>query len=83
MTPEQIDTARDFHFGECQKIVGPRGGVTYRAEHWRRNGATQRWKRDPERFRIPIKYGLRAYSSITEAAVGFHAATDCPIEDLR
>lgn len=32
----------------------------------RRNGRTQAWKRDPSRFRIPVKAGLRAYGAITE-----------------
>ena len=36
----------------------------------RRNGATQRWKRDPTRFRIPIKMGMYAYSAITDADLG-------------
>ncbi len=32
----------------------------------RRNGRTQTWKRSPERFRIPIKYGFRFCGEITE-----------------
>lgn len=32
----------------------------------RRNGATKTWKREPNRFRIPIKYGFRGYGEITE-----------------
>lgn len=32
----------------------------------RRNGATQTWKRSPEKFRIPVKYGLYEYYNITE-----------------
>lgn len=32
----------------------------------RRNGATRTWKRDPKRFRIPVKYGFRGCSAITE-----------------
>jgi hypothetical protein len=32
----------------------------------RRNGKTQTWKRSPERFRIPVKYGLYEYGNITE-----------------
>jgi hypothetical protein len=32
----------------------------------RRNGKTQTWKRDPLRFRIPIKAGLRATGQLTE-----------------
>lgn len=30
----------------------------------RRNGATQRWKRDPNRIRIPIKHGFRGTGAI-------------------
>lgn len=31
----------------------------------RRNGETKTWKKNPERFRIPIKIGLNGYSEIT------------------
>ena len=39
--------------------------------YWRlrRNGATQRWKRDANRFRIPVKAGMYAYSEITNDTV--------------
>ena len=30
----------------------------------RRNGATRRWKTDPERVRVPVKAGLRVYDVI-------------------
>lgn len=35
--------------------------------YWRlrRNGCTKRWKRDLQRFRIPVKAGLKAYAAIT------------------
>ena len=32
----------------------------------RRNGATQRWKKDTNRIRIPFKMGLKGYGAITE-----------------
>lgn len=32
----------------------------------RANGAMKTWKRAPERFRLPIKRGLREYGAITE-----------------
>jgi hypothetical protein len=37
-------------------------------KYWRcrRNGATQTWKRDPSRFRIPVKAGLYKYWAIRE-----------------
>ena len=30
----------------------------------RRNGKTQRWVRDPARFRIPIKYGFKGCGAV-------------------
>jgi hypothetical protein len=41
--------------------------IAMRNGNWwtlRRNGETKRWKRDPERIRIPIKAGLRVYDVI-------------------
>lgn len=35
----------------------------------RRNGATKMWKRDPSRFEIPVKAGLRACARINETSV--------------
>lgn len=37
-----------------------------RHNNWRRNGATKTWKRQPDKFRIPVKYGMYSYSYITE-----------------
>lgn len=33
---------------------------------WRANGKCKTWKRNPERFQLPIKYGLYSYGYITE-----------------
>lgn len=86
---ETAMTARDFHPADsCAHgvTVGPRGGVTYpRTEDWRRNGQTQTWKREPERFSIPVKYGLRTYGRLTDAYAGdWHTgrAEDCPLGRL-
>lgn len=63
-------TARFFHHADdCAQTVtyGPRGGPVYpRTELWRRNGSTQTWKTRPAEFRVPVKYGLRSYGSLTE-----------------
>jgi len=37
---------------------------------WRRNGKTQRWKRDTLRFRIPVKHGMYFYDQITQNTQG-------------
>jgi hypothetical protein len=80
-----VDEARNFHYAPvCAKIEGPRGGVKFQVERWRRNGRTQRWKTRPGEFRIPVKFGLRTYGAITDFnQSNFHAAEDCPVEELR
>lgn len=50
---------------------------------WRRNGATQTWKRpnaqDIKRFRLPLKYGMYSYDAITEYdANKVHTDETCP-----
>lgn len=51
-----------------------------RIVHWRRNGRTQTWVTRPNEFRIPVKFGLRSYSQITEVTPGIHAASACDDE---
>lgn len=86
-------TATDFHHADdCAQSVtyGPRGGPRFpRTEEWRRNGATQTWVREPLRYRVPVKYGMRSYGSLTEsdgAPYGaWHTgrAADCELGTLR
>ena len=66
--------------GMCYRNVGPRGGVTERITRCRVTGQCQTWKREPERFRLPVKYGLRESGSIHEANASYwHIAADCPL----
>jgi hypothetical protein len=45
---------------------------------WRVNGKIKTWKRNPERFKIPVKHGLWIYSYITENNIqSFHLPEDC------
>ena len=77
ITQEQADKSTLFHQeGLPQRTCdGARG-----PQRWRRNGKTQRWKRNPERFRIPVKYGLYDYAQITnEHQSSFHALEDCTV----
>lgn len=84
VTKEQAINARhrtEFHYGECKKTVGPRGGVTTKIEIWRANGQCKTWKTRPEEFQLPIKYGLRTGSYITHRnAHEFHLASECPLD---
>jgi hypothetical protein len=77
ISQDQADTASMFHLTNpvasrrCDSVRGP--------ERWRRNGRTQRWKRDTKRFRIPIKFGLFDYGEINEnTAANWHTGADCP-----
>lgn len=80
LTRERALTSTEFHCGPCERRVGPRGGVTERVERWRRNGATRTWRRDPQRWEVPVKHGLYQYATIRSSdAERWHAAEDCPL----
>lgn len=82
MTREQVLNANEFHFGNCKRITGPRGGMTFKIERWRRNGKNKLWKTRPNNFRIPIVTGFRGpYSYLTQEDLFtncFHLPEDCP-----
>lgn len=83
VTPEQVTTGSwyaEYHYGQCTRTVGPRGGITERIVRCRPNGAVKTWKTRPGEFRLPIKHGLRDCAYITQSnAHLFHAAADCPL----
>lgn len=65
-------TADMFHDSVCRQ--------------WRRNGQTQTWKRTPERFRVPVKFGLYRYNAITnDIAYKVHlpGSPDCKFPNGR
>lgn len=64
LTREQTETALDN---------GKLFALTENGNYWqmRRNGATKKWKRAPNRFYLPFKCGFKAYGSITET--DFHS----------
>lgn len=75
ITVQQAMAASEFHLDAgCRQ-----GGKVYKV---RRNGNTQRWKRQPERFRVPVKHGLYTYGDIDNYSMCnaelFHTAEDCP-----
>lgn len=79
ITKDQALTARTFHRNGCRVDAGPRGGRTVRLEVWRRNGATQTWKRRPDDWSVPVKFGLYAYGRLTQDYAGeFHVPAECP-----
>lgn len=83
VTKEQAMVCDRFHYTgrhACFRHVGVRGGVTERVTNVRRNGATKVWKRSPDRFSVPIKYGMYEYACITEGNCSdFHVESECPL----
>jgi hypothetical protein len=78
ITKQQAIEANEFHFDECRKYIGSRGGVTRSTLRFRRNGRTQTWKTRPDHFRVPVKRGLREYDHIVQTeAYLWHTAEDC------
>lgn len=74
VTYEQAISAREFHYAPACTPV--------RQERWRRNGATKTWKTREGEFRVPVKFGLRSYSYITQDnASEFHVAEECRVRD--
>jgi hypothetical protein len=66
ITRADLDTCSRFHAGDCTVTYGKTGRARpgVRSEEWRANGALQTWKRDPYRFRLPLKHGMRDYSAL-------------------
>lgn len=80
MSPIEAITEGEYHEnGSCYLLAGPRGGLKFHMTIWRRNGQTKRWKRQPERFKIPIKTGFRGpYGYLTDMNLDeFHTRRDC------
>ena len=85
ITKEQALTAREFHYTgkhDCSKVVGPRGGVTVKITNVRASGKCKTWVRSPNRFHLPVKYGLYENYWIDENNCGdFHRSIDCPLHE--
>jgi hypothetical protein len=81
MTTEQVKALSyhtEVHAGECKHCIGSRGGTKTKSEVWRVSGRVQLWKRNPERFSVPIKHGLYSNAHITPDNVHlFHLASEC------
>ena len=81
LTMQEALNASEFHYGECKRTIGPRGGVTEHCERYRRNGRTQTWKTRPNEFRIPVVRGLKGYAQIRHYDTNVHTAQNCPLNE--
>ena len=43
---------------------------------WRKNGEVKEWKRQPTKFRMPVKYGMYSYDYVDETT-DCHLPEDC------
>lgn len=84
VTKEQAMTLQEVHYGTCTRTYGPRGGVTITQFKYRRNGMTKTWKRNPNCFRVPLKFGYGGYDSLDETSAHmFHDSRECPLLDPK
>lgn len=81
-----IDQAKSLRYGDvihggvCSVRRGPRGSKAYKILRFRVSGMLRTWKRSPEKFELPLKYGLYGYGRMTERnAWNFHLDVDCPV----
>lgn len=82
VTKEQAQTARSFHYTgrkDCERTVGPRGGVTVTVDRLQATGQCKTWVTRPTEFCLPVKYGLYDSHNITQdTAHQFHVVAECP-----
>ena len=84
ITKQQALDNSEFHYGICSRRRGPRGGIYETSTIYRRNGETKTWKTREDDFRVPMKYGMYAYYSLTpQDAYNFHVPKDCPLRDKK
>lgn len=88
VTKEQALKEDIFHWGECRLIIGPKGGQRIKQDVWRRNGETKLWKKRPEEFSVPLKWGMgynrRQYTYLTQDdAKDWHTVGECNMETVN
>ena len=60
----------------CDSKSGP--------HRWRVNGQCRSWVRNPERFELPVKYGLYGYDYITELNAPYvHLESECEVTRVQ
>lgn len=74
---------RWWHRGGCRLIVGPRGALTIETFEYRVSGKLRTWKRDTERFELPLKHGMYGPSyTLTEHTSSdiWHSSGMCAVQ---
>lgn len=82
MTRDEALNNSDFHYGNCTRSTGPRGGVKEHVIAVRRTGQNKTWKTRPEDFRVPVKHGMYDSGEIVPSNLAeFHLPAQCPLLD--
>jgi hypothetical protein len=72
------------HAGACRIIKGSRGGYSTKIVRLRVSGKLLTWKRSPERWELPLKYGLYDSYRLTDRnAQDFHLEEECPLLQIK
>jgi hypothetical protein len=69
-----IETAKTLKHGDILLDI-------HTKKRWRVNGAIKLWKRNPDRFSLPIKHGLYAYDYATNDNCHHFVVMDCYKKD--
>lgn len=86
ITKEEALTENHFHYGECTRKIGPRGGVTEKIIEVRRIGRTKTWVTRPTEWYIPVQYGFYGSGKFhlhESDAASYHLPKDCPLRDVN
>ena len=64
-----LDEAKRLSYGDTVDFISTNGTL----RHCKVNGKPQTWKRDANRIRVPVKYGLYEYAAfelMTDGTIG-------------
>jgi hypothetical protein len=69
-----------IHYNGCRQRIGPRGGRSLFIQRFRVTGKIILWKKSPESFKLPIKFGREDSMYVTERNAGFfHLENECSV----
>lgn len=79
ITKEQAILEDEFHtVGQDTRVHRNKSGL--RCYVWQRNGQTKTWVTRPDKFQVPVKYGMYEHGYITQVDAGsVYTRGTCPV----
>jgi hypothetical protein len=70
-----------IHYNNCNRTVGPRGGVHTSIERYRVASNVKTWVRRPADFEFTVRFGMQKHTYTLDrfTAVNFHIESECPL----